>query len=356
MKHRSPRSMLAALLVLVACSDAAPTAHEEVAAELRALRLALAEQQRPAPPAAGGAVDAAAALQPLRDGMQALAAAQREQAARQLALAQEMQRWQQVVFAAVGAAKNEEAQSLAQRLQQLEQQLREQDERHREVEALVQRALDQTGERIEEFLQRLQTLPAGGRAVPKPAEPAPTAPGDSTPGAERRTSQARTIAPAQRWWWLLVTGLGAAMAFVFLRRSRREALPPAAPAEPTSADPGAREIWAAAALLGEAVDRLRANDAGRAPAADSTQDLVVVYDGDQPPPPAGPPVETIRCAAAAGEARVLALLAADARVLRRPAPSAHGPANAREIRFHLLPNLPAGERQALLASLRRAAR
>jgi hypothetical protein len=348
-------SLVALLAFAGACSDAAPTAHEEVAAELRALRLLLAQQPRASMSAEDGAV--AAALLPLREGMQALATAQREQAARQLALAQELQRWQQLVSAAVGAGKQDELQTLAQRLQALEQQLREQDERHREVEALVQRALDQTGDRLEEFLQRLQARPTGGSSAPAGTPSAPAAPGDGAPAPDRRVGQARAAGAPERWWWLLVTGLGAAIAFVFLRRSRREALYTAPRAEPApTADPGAREIWAAAALLGEAVDRLRANDASRARADLPADDDVVVVDDPEPRARPGPPAETVPCGSPAGEARVLALLAADVRVLRRPPPSAEGPAGARAVRFHLLPDLPAGERSGLLAALRRAAR
>lgn len=347
-------SLAALLAFAAACSDAAPTAHEEIAAELRALRLLLAQQPRASISAADGTA-AAAALLPLREGMEALAATQREQAARQLALAQELQRWQQLVSAAVGAGKQDELLALAQRLQALEQQLREQDERHREVEALVQRALDQTGDRLEEFLQRLQALPTGGSSAPTAPPPAPTPPGDGTP--DRRLGQARASGASERWWWLLVTALGAAMAFVFLRRSRREARSAVPrPEPPPAADPGAREIWAAAALLGEAVDRLRATDAGRAKADLAPDDVLVVVDEPEPRPRPGPPAEVVPCGSAAGEARVLALLAADVRVLRRPAPSAEGPAGAREVRFHLLPDLPAGERSGLLAAVRRAAR
>ncbi len=365
------------LLGLGGCSEVGPSASEEVAGELRALRLALAARPAAVSSPTDSRAEVATAMAPLREGLTAMTAAQGEQAARQLALAQEMQRWQQLLVEAVGASRADETKAQAERLAALEQQLREQDARHKEVEALLLRALDQTSDRLEQFLQRLQGLtpepplpspPGNGRAGdPGPAVPA----GSGAAPAERRVGATRSGFPMTRWAWLGVTVLGAGVAFVCLRRARRVAvLPTVAPTGTPPADSGkdrsAEEIWAAAALLGEAVGRLREGRAGATtpPAADE-QDLFVVVDESDPllqpepepepaPPPRAspPPAFVVRCGSAAGEARVLALLAADARVLRRPAPASCAVGDAPGVRFHLLPGLPGGEQAELLANLR----
>src|SRR5690606_38647816 len=108
--------------------DAAPGAGEELAGEVRALRLWLQRSERGA-----GAPDAQEVLAPLRPVLEQLAATQREQGARQLALAQELQRWTQLVGEAAGAARAGELQALGERLRALEQTLAAQDARHREV-------------------------------------------------------------------------------------------------------------------------------------------------------------------------------------------------------------------------------
>jgi len=365
------------LLGLGGCSEAGPSPAEEVAGELRALRLALASSPRPGTVSApaDARAEVATAMAPLREGLGALTAAQRDQAERQLVLAQEMQRWQQLLVEAIGASRADEAKAQAQRLATLEQQLREQDARHREVEALLQRALDHTSDRLEQFLQRLQGLTPEPPAPPSPAngraaDPSPAAPaGAGNAPGERRVGVGRSTFPATRWAWLVVTVIGAGVAFVCLRRARRDALQPTVattgtPPPDSGQDRSAEEIWAAAALLGEAVGRLREGRAGATPSpAGGEQELFVVVDeGDpllQPEPSPTPPARPsppaafiVRCGSAAGEARVFALLAADARVLRRPAPASCAVGDGRGVRFHLLPGLPGGEQAELLANLR----
>ena len=180
---------------------------------------------------------------------------------------------------------------------------------------------------------------------------------------------------------------------------------------PTSALPGAtqatragdgderstEEIWAAAALLGEAVDRLRNQQSspaasGSASASESADALgssavgatedeeVYVVDGlddeglddDEGPsseltslspalpatklPGRGQPLR-VTCRLRPRDVTtashvVLALLKADPRVLRRPEPSLHDTAGELLVSFALVPGLPAGERSVLEQRLR----
>lgn len=382
------------------CTDAGPTAAEEVAGEIRALRLLLAQQSRTAsaPPSPGEALDVQAALAPLQSALAALAGSQRELADRQAALAQEMQRWSQLLVESVGAARADEAKAMAAKLHELEQSLKSQDTRHREVETLIQGALDRTADRLEDFLQRLPGAtpprPGGGSTAPG-TPPAATGGGNDDPQqAAGGSPLVRSPQSAMRWWWLVLTGLGAVVATFFLRRAHRPSvdqaatslpLPPAAPAERS-----VEEIWAAAALLGEAVGRLR-QTVGTPAAAEATPSLpadaaagpvepvepplddvfVLAEDEDRElaaasangvaPEPSlapGPPLATMvaHVPGAVPEARILAALAAEPQVLRRPAPACRAFAGALEVRFHVLPGTSPGERTRLLQRLRDAVR
>lgn len=390
---------VAAFAGLAACTDAGPSAAEEVAGEIRALRLLLAQQARTAsaPSSPGESLDVQAALAPLQSAMTALAGSQRELADRQAALTQEMQRWSQLLVESVGAARADEAKAMAAKLHELEQSLKSQDARHREVETLIQGALDRTADRLEDFLQRLPgaTPPrsgGGGSAAPG-TTPAATGGGmDDPQQAAGGSPLVRSPQNAMRWWWLVLTGLGAVVATFFLRRAHRPSidqvatslsLPPAAPAERS-----VEEIWAAAALLGEAVGRLRQTvgnpaapeatpaDAAAAgpnePVEPPLDDVFVLAEDDDrelatanangvaaaPSRPPGPPLETMvaHVPGAVPEARILAALAAEPQVLRRPAPACRAFAGTLEVRFHVLPGTSPGERTRLLQRLRDAVR
>ena len=408
-----------AAMLVAACSDPVPSASDEVVGELRALRLVLQQPARVAPSVPGAKVDATTALAPLREVLDALVANQKDQAARQLALTQEMQRWSQLLVEAVGQARVEEATAMTAKLRQLEQSLQSQDARHREVEGLMQGALERTADRLEDFLRRLQ----GGEAVVPNASPAGAtpgnggnAPGKALPanGAGNDERQAAVDLPVgrraarstSRWWWLLLSGLGVGVAFLFLRRARsgkQWSRPQPVDLPPPAPDQGAQEIWAAAALLGEAVGRLRQNTAGERGSAGSLadavrtsdhgepalNDLFVITDDDDdgngedgndedgndddgevapksppanlPPPvakvgPTAPAAIVLRCGGVQAEARLAVALASEPRVLRRPAPQIHVVNGGLEVRLHLLPGLSAGERSRVLARLRDATR
>ena len=416
--------LLAFVASFGACSESATDGSREVAGELRALRLAM-QQATPATPAP--AVDRnqiGAALEPLREVMTALGQEQRDLQARQLTLTQELQRWSQLLAQTATGAARSESEALTARLQTLEATLKAQDERHRQVEELLGRALDRTADRLDEFLRRLGAeVPtsgegdkaaapagAGGETAPPPAPVERTGPapkvGEVAPvpvGAPRPPRQAQVV------WWLLLATAGATALGVAWRWRRVSTDRGEAPAESTPAgtgfDRGAEEIWAAAALLGEAVGRLReAGDPAALPQPAAAPAIATVpataapegqpepdvaeYAGDdvfvideavevsevpaelvpvpQPAAPVRPqilprmaPPDQLDCHLRAGDparamANVLLLLAGDPRVLRRPQPTVALRGDGIDVHFAVLPALPMGERTALEQRLRDA--
>jgi hypothetical protein len=353
---------LAAHALLPSCSDAQPDAHEEVAAELRALRLSL---QAPASGVGSPrtATDVAAPFAPLQQVLGELARGQREQGERDAALARELQRWSQLFADGAGAARGDEWKAMSARLEQLELAAKAQDARHREVEALLQGALERTADRLDAFLSRLdgsapadssRSAPAPTRDAPPAAAPAaeprtdapvpnatappsatpspnatsapgavpprstppvragppaapaapPPAAAESVPASETNAAAepaptprngaaaesklaARVARPLGPWWWWALAVAASTIALLFVRRARRRgapaatgtppaALPAPFPAAADGREHSAQEIWAAAALLGEAVGRLRQRANGH-DGADGP------HDGDAPP-------------------------------------------------------------------------
>lgn len=301
--RRTRAPFLILLAVAAACS---PSSSElgEVAAELRALRL----QVRSAPVESSNRPQVAEAMAPLRVALDGLLATQRDLQAQQLELAREMQRWSQLASESASANRAEDGKALAARLQELERKMASQEARHREVEELLRGALDRTSEQLDSFLRQLQSVPnpsASGQATPS-ATPTgastgtPNAPAMPTSGATERSGGPKTEDPKRGGigddrvsrslrgvplgWWILLASSLLVGSTLFLRAVRRRGVsdravaalePPTVPSStanaPTSAPAGAlqttEEIWAAAALLGEAVDRLRrGNDPGQAPA------------------------------------------------------------------------------------------
>lgn len=384
------RAALLAAFFAASCTDPGPTADSEIAAEVRALREALRRTSPGEPGAAEEAARWAAVLQPMREALKTLAAEQRQLAEKQLALTQELQRWSQLLVESTSAARRDESSALTARLHLLETALKEQNTRQRETEAVLQKALDHTADRLEDFLKRLERTPAdttpptdalpAGPAVP---EPAPKSVG--TVGAPRR--RAGTTAA---WWWVgtaaAVAGLGVAWAV----RSRRQSVREAGPAGATSVLPEARaasqdvqEIWAAAALLGEAVGRLRESHTNPAaaptaepiaeprgphasverPPAEAEEEFVVLDDellhpaiSGVPAPRRQPPESSVCRIRTDDPARAmqaaLLVLADDPRVLRRPEPSVRCGRDSVEVTFRAVPGLPAGERVHLEQRLR----
>lgn len=388
------RWCLPGLLACAGCGDAGTATDGEVAAELRALRAVLV-QQAAEPSGSQPTFDPSlltTAMNPLREALEGLGRQQSDLQQRQLALTQEMQRWSQLLVGSVGEAHREEGAALTARLQQLETALQQQDARHREMEVLLQGALDRTADRLEDFLKRL-----GDEARPAPTKEGSGQPAAS-PGGPKSVGEVQARRGAARnaaWWWGGVAVLGACFGFVCFRRWQRRAgpsapRPVAAPMPQT--DPGVQEIWAAAALLGEAVGRLRSTATpnepqplpepassplppeGTVPASDLEDDPArdledfVVLDDEllHPKVPARGPVGH------AGEAppstvchirsedpgkamqAVMQVLGSDPRVLRRPEPTVRCSRDNLEVTFRALPGLPAGEKSHLEQRLRDA--
>ena len=406
------RWLLLALLPLAACGEVAPSVSEELVAELRALR----RQQAQLPARAESpATDAAAlrqalelSLQPMRDVVQGLARQQQELQDRQLALTQELQRWSKLLVESVAANRTEESQALTGRLQQLEQRLSAQDAHQREVETLMQRALEHTAVQLEEFLRRV----SGGASTGAAGTPPPgAANGDPTPlDAQALSPRGNRRGSIDRWAWFALVAMAAGAGWWFVRQSRRAArLPPPItaprPAEhvqldgvamalaaggdlspamslPTGLvrpDAEAPEIWAAAALLGEAVGRLRQQPPPgaaaltplaprtpppaampQAPADDAAVDAddLFVLEGLDPEPRAVGPVPVRMLLPGVAELRALAevprILASEPAVLRQPAPVVRAVAGGCEVLVALLPWTPGGERGRIEQRLRDA--
>lgn len=217
---------------------------------------------------------------------------------------------------ATAATAKAEVDALVQRLTALEEQLKTQETRHQEVERLLINALDKTSAKLEDFLQRVESgasPPAGqpGAAQPGAAQPGaaqsgagqpgagqpgagkpatnppgpvnsdpgrvPVPPSESgTPPAGNSTGDSNTPSGKREQlamalgtrrsttvWWFGVAAVGLILAGVFalwLARENRAGLQGERNglADPNDAD-GAPELWAAAALLGEAVGRLKDN-------------------------------------------------------------------------------------------------
>jgi hypothetical protein len=382
------RCALFLVLAFAACDG--PPADDGVAAvasEVRALRLQL--QNAPASAPAFDAKALGEALAPLRDAVTALLQEQGALQSRQQALADELGRWAALAASPPSGDQRQQITALQTRLTDLEKTMRAQDTRHREVEAMVQKALDGTTTRLEAFLRALEQLhgaPAPGpgrsgndgeRTVPpggdKAAGEHPEAPKEH--GGEPRRSA--MLSPLHRGWLfaVLACGLGA-LGVLAWRLFRAPALAGAAArhAGRPVVDAGAEEMWAAAQLLGEAVDDPRALPA--APAAPPAMPAPAAFT-IEPPIGLAASLPSLRAEAPRNEPRrepprrivlltvadrqrarvcAQATLATDPRVLRRPAPVFRDTAIGLEVEFALLPYLVPGEIEHVQALVRAAAR
>jgi hypothetical protein len=386
---------LVGLTALAACNQGSDDASIEVAAELRALRLTL-QQARPAPAVEKGQF--AEALAPLRDVLDRLVAEQKELHTRQLTLTEELQRWSQLLAQQVTGQSRADSEALLARLQQLEAALQAQDARHREVENLLGGALDRTADRLEDFLQRLPARPGqpgGGAAETKPPdgkveggvgapvrESKPDEPKPPESKVGRTDAGARARRQAANAWWIAVLSAATLVGLGFAWRLRRSAAAEFRNREPMPGpDRGVDEIWAAAAMLGEAVGRLRDTANAQAgepepqpgPGDETIDDDVFVIDDDPVEEAAddaatAAPTSAVVVAAptavslhvrAADPLRALAAvqmaLVEDPRVLRRPAPAVTVRGDGVDVRFSVLPTLPAGQRAHVEQRVRDAA-
>ena len=436
MTSKLASALLACAFASAAWGGGAAAATAGAAAGRRARGAARGAPSAPVggPPTQAATTGLGEAMAPLREALAALVSNQDDLQRRQLALAQELQRWSDVLIESTRGAQREETSALAARLRDLEAALAAQDARHREVEQLVQRALDHTADRLEQVLQGVAAGaapapeapppgvapggggarrgggapppevgrgggPAGGRVRGPPAEPGGRGAGvvpatDGVPPGENSTGRWDRRG-ARLWWWggvaLLATGVG----FVCLRRWHRSAgevaprLPrpttgrepgherAEAPSAGVAGDPDVQEIWAAAALLGEAVGRLRDGNGAAAeangPSSPADAEDWVVLDDDlltanaaAPAPPPAPLAEHPRAAPAPTTCRlrtadpqrapaaVLRVLQHDPRVLRRPEPAVRCSDDTLEVSFRLLPGLSAGEQSHVEQRLRDA--
>jgi hypothetical protein len=370
---------LALLPWLAACRDQTVDPMLEVAGELRALRTQWQERSTPAsvaPTTARPEVDRA--LAPLRDAMQELANGQQALQARQMLLVQELQRWSQLLVEQTAGAARNDAAALTTRLRDLEAALQQQDQRHREVEAMLGSALDRTADRLEQFLLRLDAVvapapvpaaapapaaPADAAATPASAPPtAPSAPGSppassptpgSAAGVERPRGLARGAA-SQPLLWGIVLAVATTLATVgcwrLLRRNGARRLGDGD--VPLATDPGLDRLLAEARTLADPIAATAATEPrSHAAAEPAGNDEFVVLEDDASlrsvePGPAPAPCDpvvapaTAMAAAAphcappslrlswavprrpdAARAAALSRLAADPRVLRRPTPT-----------------------------------
>ncbi|MCB9887195.1 MAG: hypothetical protein H6838_17015 [Planctomycetes bacterium] len=419
--NRRMWSVLTAAAVLTftaACDNGDKTEQAEIAAELRALRATLQSASTPAPRQT--APDRAAlvqALAPLQEALQALANDQRQLAARQIGLTQELQRWTQLVASQATSGTQAELQALTKRLQGLEEAMTAQQAQHAEAEAMVRKALDHTADQLETFLLRLEgaSPPIDGDAPGKetPAQPGKEQPGKESAGDATGNAPAAGAAAtggdgapkrgATGAWLALLLAAFATAGWLWWRRpspsTRRRLLVD----ESVGMDEGVEQIWAAAELLGEAVGRLRTPEQVIEPsparAADESiavadalglddrvfEDTVVeefVPPAAAPGPAAQSPAETlpgpVASSPAPGQHGVVGpesalfvvplpfgdqtravralqdVISRDPRVLRRPAPEVVVSAGRAAVRCCLLPTLPPGERSHLEQRLRDA--
>jgi len=290
------RATLAAVTVgwLTACAPSGVDAGE-VAAELRALRLALASH--------GGAND------PERAALQAAVAAvdktQHELATRQAALQAELKVWEQLVAQDAGNQRSAEAKALAARVAELDAELQQQKLRQAEFEDVLRQTLDRAADRIDALLQRRDGATAAPAAGPGPG-------GGAMPAAGAAGAPVGGFAFDVRVLWAAVAAAGIVTASYVLRGR------PVAVASAAGATDGAGE----AVPLAIIAPLITHADAGQPLAAGAAS---------------APPGSGVLVVAPARAAATLAALAAEPLVLRLPAPQATASAAGVEIRYWLGP-------------------
>lgn len=369
----------AALLGAAACRDPVAPGADEVAAELRAMRLALAARS-----------EGSAGAEALRGQLAGLATAQRATEARQAELQRDLATWMQAVAADAGARRAQEAEQLRLRLDELELALRQQRERQRAMEDALLQGLDRAALRIDGMIDRL--APGGPAPASDPAA-SPTAPTAAPSAAPIGPPDAPAIKPA---------GAGPA------RDAKAAASPPDAPpasggprgqmtpggsgavppADPAarpgpavgapaqspragglaSSLPGAHLAWFVLAALGAvsacwwirrevlAARRERREAAAEGVPSDRIADFEQLAAAAAPDAPAASPPATAPrqgdalgvperlVGAPADTARWLAALAVDPAVLREPPPHAVAGAGVSEVRFWWRPGTSAAAR------------
>jgi len=188
------RCLGALALAFAACGESASSAPTEIAAELRAMRLALAARDT-----------APAGVEALRARLAALAEMQRTSEARQAELQRELSAWTQKIASEADAARAAEVRQLRARLDELDAALQQQRARQRELEGEILQGLDRATKQLDGMLERA-TLPVGaesgdGERTPSPPARANGAADATPPGAKGApigpgTGAARSSEPA----------------------------------------------------------------------------------------------------------------------------------------------------------------
>jgi hypothetical protein len=337
---------------LAACGEASPRADAEVAAELRALRLALAAREQ-----ATSGVDA------LRGQLAALVAAQRGAEARQAELQRELAAWGQRVAATDDANRAAEARLLRERLDELDLALQQQRARQRELEDSLLHGIDRAATRIDGMLERL--APAAGAAAGQPgagavdaagnaAKPATrTEPDDRKVGGDGLDAAANGATPARRGaqaagsartqsLWLALAAVGAMSAWWWIRR---EVV-------------GARQLRAAGPHDGVAVDNIATFErlaASPTTSPGSRGDAGTDAAGRTGAPELGDAqlgAPEVLTGGTAECARWHAALAAEPLVLREPPPVVETAGGRCAVRYWLRPDASAAARLRLRLRLR----
>lgn len=258
---------LALLLLLPACEDA-NQAPPELLMELQKLRSSIDHMaERPAP------VEVGKAMEPLFGAMQTLAQDQQDLRARQLTLTQEMAQ-----LAGKAAAPDQGLGELKARLQKLEEELLQQDKRHQQIQELLRQALEKTSDKLEGFLQKLENVKGG--SPPNDATAVPPAEGKAKTGAVASPWLQPDYQPVRgrrEPWTIALLAAATLMVGLFAWRYWRAGEQRVRQQPPQDGDPGeTEELWQAAALLSEAVGRLKA----AAPAATASPTSAVPTEAD----------------------------------------------------------------------------
>lgn len=383
------------LLVLVVAglghSCGADPAVQQLVEEVRAARLQRRAESTSAPTVQATRDLVEATVAPVGELLATVSKAQQDLAGRQADLAAELQRWTQLVVTEVSADDVAMVAAMQQRLQSLEEAVVAARSRQDEVDGAVRDMLTRLSDQMADFLARLESL------------------------QDRRASQSGTVAepsqalrenptdrPSSLWplWGVAFLAIGAGVWLMLPSTSARvgkwrsgtqavpagnagaalsrDAAPPAAPGvEP--GEPEVEQLWNTAAMLGEAIGRIRGAGGGEdlpdaAPPSAAPSDLAGVGPAEnssgampsaspRPAPSPGPgfPAGSVcwslraRDGGAARE-RVLQLLGRDRRVLREPAPLVEVVDGGIDVAFALMPETPPGERALLEQKVREAAR
>ncbi|MCY2956864.1 MAG: hypothetical protein NT107_07515 [Planctomycetota bacterium] len=268
---RIRRAFLGFGLLAFASCDAPPEedSSAQVAAELRALRMMMVESPSQKQDAAS-AKALILALAPLRDAVQTLVHEQGEQQQRQVMLGEELTRWTHFVVQNQATAANEQTAQLTARIKELGAEIKAQELRHKEVEAVVQKALDATATKLDAWLQSM-TVPAksaaDGAVTPTkqssgtpynttatPPQPLPTGEPNAAvkSAAQRRTAG---LPSHQRPWLYLLLAVGFCgslwLLWRIVRVSKTSPHNQASTVLDVVVDAGTETLWASVQGLGE---------------------------------------------------------------------------------------------------------